>query len=277
MKRPVLVLALMVAHPASAQFMPELSGHWFNPEQDGHGLTVNVVDAGRTILYWYVYDEVGNPDWYLLDGLNYGPAPSLDENHRVEGDMWQCEGMRFGEFDPDRNQCVEVGDFVIDFAGCGQATLQWELDGESGQMPLQRLSHLRDLECPPVVSSKLVGDWKVSQSGPSWPGDDDLWYDISIDQTGYFEFTDGLACLWGGRLSERGDAVRVSYRTHLCGWDVGPIDLMGTYVSPFILCASGGACVEYPAAMGFQGTAFRPGDGEPFDVYLRFVIPPEDG
>jgi hypothetical protein len=255
--------------------MPELSGHWYNPGQDGHGLTVNVVDASRTIAYWYVYDEVGNPDWYLLDGLNDGPAPSLEENHRVTGSMLQCEGMRFGEFDPDRNQCVEVGDFVINFSGCDDAVFQWAIEGESGHMALRRLSHLRDLECPPLVSSKLAGDWKISQSGPDWPSDD-AWFDVTIDHSGYFEFSDGLACLWGGRLSERGDLVRVSYRTHLCGWEIGPIDLTGTYASPFTLCSSGGACVEFPAAMGFQGTAFRPDTGEPFDVYLRFLIPPED-
>jgi hypothetical protein len=190
--------------------------------------------------------------------------------------MLQCEGMRFGEFDPDRNQCVEVGDFAIEFTDCSDAVFQWEIDGENGQMPLRRLSHLRDLECPPRVSSRLTGDWKVSNVGPMWPGQDQ-WFDATIDRTGYFEFTDGLACLWGGRLSERGDSIRVSYRTQLCGLELGPIDLMGLYASPFILCSSDGTCVEYPAAMGFQGTAVIPDDGEPFDVYLRFIIPTEGG
>lgn len=274
MKRVALILALLTAHPSSAQFMPELSGHWYNPEQDGHGLTVNVVDAGRTIIYWYVYDEGGNPDWYLLDGLNYGPAPSLDENHRVLGRMLQCEGMRFGEFDPDRNRCTEVGDFAVEFGSCSDALFSWTTNGDAGQTPLQRLSHLRGLECPPVVSTKLTGAWKVSQAtGPFWPGDDALWYDVTIDESGYFEFYDGLAVLWHGRISETGDMLRASYRPHLS--DMSPVELIGNYVSPFILCSSGGECVEYPAAMGLQGYGFTPEEG-PFEVQLRFFIPEEE-
>ena len=275
MKRITLILALLATTPTAAQFMPELSGHWFNPEQDGHGLTVNVVDARRTIVYWYVYDGVGNPDWYLLDGLNHGPSAYLDEPHRVEGPMLQCAGMRFGEFNPDRNECVEAGQFAIDFTGCRDAVFQWETNGETEQMPLQRLSQVHNLDCPPVVSSKLSGDWKVSNIGPGWPNEEE-WFDVTIDGTGFFEFVDGMACLWSGRLSERGDAVRVSFRTHLCGWEMEPRDLCGTYAAPFVLCTSGGACAEYPAAMGFQGTVYRPEDGEVFDVYLRFIIPPDD-
>ncbi len=275
MQRTALILVLLAAQPAAAQFMSELGGHWFNPEQDGHGLTVNVVDVGRTVAYWYVYDELGNPDWYLLDGLNFGPAAGLDLQHRVEGSMWQCEGMRFGDFDPDLNQCVEVGEFNLEFADCGVAAFRWTLDGDSRQMPLQRLSHLQNHECPPFVSRRLRGDWSASTTvGPIWPTQGQ-WFDVTIDPTGYFEFTDESDCLWSGRIRERGDDVRLSYRNHQCGWDIEPLDLPGSYISPFILCSSGGTCVEYPAAMGFQGIAWSPDLGEPFDVHLRFFIPPE--
>jgi hypothetical protein len=188
--------------------------------------------------------------------------------------MFQCEGMRFGEFDPDRNQCTEVGDFAIEFGSCSDALFSWTANGETGQTPLQRLSHLRDLECPAAVSSKLTGAWKVSQSTDAvWPGDDALWYDVTIDSSGYFEFYDGLAVLWHGRLSERGDMLRASYRLALS--DMAPVELIGNYVSPFILCSSGGQCIEYPAAMGLQGSGFTPEAG-PFEVRLRFFIPNED-
>ena len=63
-----IFLALMSS--AHAQVLPEYSGSWFNPNQDGHGINIEVIDAQRSIGFWYTYTQTGAPQWFLFDGAN---------------------------------------------------------------------------------------------------------------------------------------------------------------------------------------------------------------
>jgi hypothetical protein len=44
---------------------PNYSGSWYNPEQSGHGFSLeySVLNDGTPLVvaYWYVYDTEGNP------------------------------------------------------------------------------------------------------------------------------------------------------------------------------------------------------------------------
>ena len=56
MKRICCLLLLLVTFNVSAiDIKPSLSGSWYNPDQDGHGLSIEVLDENRTLVYWYVY------------------------------------------------------------------------------------------------------------------------------------------------------------------------------------------------------------------------------
>lgn len=44
-------------------------GLWHNDNQSYQGLDIHISkNTGRVVAYWYVYDNLGNPQWYMLEG-----------------------------------------------------------------------------------------------------------------------------------------------------------------------------------------------------------------
>jgi hypothetical protein len=125
-----------------------LSGSWYNPAQDGHGFSVEVLPDDRTILYWYVYHPDGTPTFIIAIGENIG--------NTVRADAYYNTGMKFGEFDPaDRTQ-IPWGTITMTFHSCDSATLQYSSDLDyngvpwgSGSIPLSRLASIDGLQCAP--------------------------------------------------------------------------------------------------------------------------------
>lgn len=75
---------------------PAHSGSWYQPDQDGHGFSL---EFGKTlggtplaVAYWYTYDDAGNPIFLVGTGV--------PEDNRVTIDFVSPVGMVFGEFDP---------------------------------------------------------------------------------------------------------------------------------------------------------------------------------
>lgn len=151
--RLALLLALAAAAivPAHAALPPGISGTWYNPAQSGHGFSLEILDAGRALGFWYVYDADGNPVHLYLDGVIDG--------RRIEADAWLSRGMRFGSFDPQQHSLRRWGEVTLAFDDCDTAQLSWNASGEagagygSGTMPLQRLSRIASLPCALVDES----------------------------------------------------------------------------------------------------------------------------
>ena len=66
MKRLGLIVTLLLLfHSAAFAIGPAYSGSWFNPDQNGHGFSLeySVLNDETPIFaaYWYVYDSEGNP------------------------------------------------------------------------------------------------------------------------------------------------------------------------------------------------------------------------
>ena len=76
-----LVMVGGVCINAQAALPAGLSGGWFNPQASGHGLSVQILDPERALMFWYVYDHEGKPmplpyTVRLPSGLkNHLPAP----------------------------------------------------------------------------------------------------------------------------------------------------------------------------------------------------------
>jgi hypothetical protein len=71
----VLVLvatAMLLFHTGAFAIGPTYSGSWYNPEQSGHGFSLEYsVLSDQTpvvVAYWYVYDSEGNPIWLIGRG-----------------------------------------------------------------------------------------------------------------------------------------------------------------------------------------------------------------
>ena len=147
LKRSALVALawLASAMTAHAALPPGISGSWYNPEQSGHGLTVEVLDTDRAFGGWYVYDHDGNPINLYLEGVIEGTT--------IRSQAFVASGLRFGSFDPRNNRVDRWGTVTLAFSDCDTGTLSWNADGVagagygSGSMPVKRLTRVAGVGC----------------------------------------------------------------------------------------------------------------------------------
>ena len=148
MKQIILCLVLIFFSGAvGADVRPEYSGAWFNPNQSGHGFSIDVISEDRSIVFWYAYDPWGNPMFLYAEGTNVG--------NTIQAQVYFYQGMVWGEFDPTTNDRLDWGTLTITFSGCGNASLQYNStlqyeSGESfgsGQMPLVHLASIDGFRC----------------------------------------------------------------------------------------------------------------------------------
>ena len=76
---------------------PEYSGSWYNADQSGHGFSMEFDEladgSSQAVIYWYTYDNQGNPIFLLGNGIADG--------YKLEIQLESPYGMKYGEFDPD--------------------------------------------------------------------------------------------------------------------------------------------------------------------------------
>jgi hypothetical protein len=153
-KIAVLLLLFLSAQAWAIDVNRYLSGSWYNPAQNGHGLSVEVLPDDRAVLYWYVYHPDGTPTFIVAIGNNSG--------NRITADAYYNSGMKFGEFDPaDRTQ-IPWGTITLTFHSCTSATLQYNstIDHNgvpygSGSIALSRLASIEGLQCAPTAPAGL--------------------------------------------------------------------------------------------------------------------------
>ncbi|WP_299773583.1 hypothetical protein [uncultured Pseudoteredinibacter sp.] len=135
---------VLKAHPL---FYPVASANasasWYNPEQSGHGLSVEVLNDGRAVIYWYTFDQAGAPLWIVGTGKVVGPA--------IETQAITVSGGEFGTaFNANNITRSNWGslDLALDPEDCSKATLSWSSSSMgSGSMPMTRLSNLAEVSC----------------------------------------------------------------------------------------------------------------------------------
>jgi hypothetical protein len=241
---PALLFCLCV-NVVDADIRPHHSGAWYNPDQVGHGLSIQVLDDERTIAFWFAYTPEGLPMFLLVDGVNDG--------HTVSGPAYYHEGMIWRQFDPATLNSAVWGEVSIQFLGCNSAVLSWSSSMEGygdGQIDLERLTHIAGLECDDVAA-ELTGQWQVYFAESSG-----VRYTVTVDANGAFEFYDVMPCLWEGHIHvesmERG-ALTAQFGSPTCRWVVPMLFARGTYsANGATFCSSGGACISYDQAMTLE-------------------------
>ncbi len=138
--------AFLVRLPASItgpfKINAGLSGSWFNLDQAGHGLNVEVLDETRTVVYWYTYHTDGTPMFLYMDGTNDGNS--------ITGRTYYSTGMKFGEFNTEDWELTVWGTTTVTFHDCDNATIEYSGDDPaygSGTIPMIRLTSVSDLPC----------------------------------------------------------------------------------------------------------------------------------
>lgn len=122
---------------------PEYSGSWYNPDQSGHGFSVEVDETEdglvRAVIFWYTYDDQGQ-------SISMGGFGLPDDN-RVEIELESPLGMKYGEFDPDTVVREIGGTAVFEFSDSNNATFSYTPSAFS----ISKWGHIT-----PIVNMPLV-------------------------------------------------------------------------------------------------------------------------
>jgi arylsulfatase A-like enzyme len=158
------------------------SGSWFDHTHNGEGLVIQALDDSRSLVYWFSYDDRGNPAWF------YGVG-QLDGDTIFVAEMSVTSGGRFGaEFDPTGVQSISWGSLAIEL-GCDVGKLDYVsvLDEfGTGKQTLSRITSPGEPVCdepePPnillVIADDLgldaFGKYNLSGNPPATPRLDQL-------------------------------------------------------------------------------------------------------
>ena len=100
---------------------PAHSGSWYNVDQSGHGFSMEFGEQSDgsplAVIYWYIYDDQGNPIFMLGSGVPDG--------NRVEIQFVSPVGMVYGEFNPDTVSREDGGAGVFEFTDNGTGTFSY--------------------------------------------------------------------------------------------------------------------------------------------------------
>jgi hypothetical protein len=141
----------LAATTAVAQHIPvnppsiraDLSGSWYNPDQSGHGLMVEILDDQRAVVAWYTYDAAGAPLWLFGEGAVQGLE--------LTAELGAFSGGRPpADWEEGDLQSEPWGSVTMSVQSCNLATLSWDSshpDFESGELELQRLSWIQGQRC----------------------------------------------------------------------------------------------------------------------------------
>lgn len=164
-----------------------ISGTWYDPDHDGEGWFVEVLDDNQALVYWFTYTPPGvggDQAQAWIGGIGTIEGSSIVV---PASDSWISSGPAFGpDFDPEKVKLYPWGKFVLSFSDCNRGVVYYQSDDPAfgnGSLDLQRLTSIDGLECgvqdpvamPPQVgdefeiSSAISGAWNdPSHDGEGW-------------------------------------------------------------------------------------------------------------
>lgn len=120
------------------------SGLWYNSDQSGHGLSIEINEGNRIIAIWYTYDNDGNQMWLLGVGTYENNVATLDVTVTDNG-------VFPPNFVAEDVVSSNWGTFQLDFADCNNANFSWipneEFNFTTGELQVSRLTSIKDLSC----------------------------------------------------------------------------------------------------------------------------------
>ncbi len=140
-------------------------GSWFDPSHNGEGWQVEELPDGRTQVYWFTYDELGEQAWTV------GVAPTGGDRYEIAQNL-RPVGTNFGSaFDASRVQLVNWGRVQFEFSGCDagrvdyQSTLGAFGTGTLRPVRLTKLAGTACVEGTPSVPAN--GTWSQGANMPA--------------------------------------------------------------------------------------------------------------
>ena len=172
----LLASLVLAALPSQASALdPTHSGSWYDPTKSGHGFSLEIFSNTRAIMFWYTYDNAGEPLYLYADGVISGDSITFTG--------YYFAGMPFGTFDPAANVRQTWGTMSMTFLDCDTATFTYAstLTGTahaptgSGTINLKRLVGIKGSPCRRAGA----GHWTGRHFDPTLNGGAGAWADLS--------------------------------------------------------------------------------------------------
>ena len=166
---------------------PGISGSWYDPDHDGEGWFVQVLDDKRAVVYWFTYSPPGvggdqAQAWVGGVGEIIGSSIVVPSAGTVI-----TKGPPFGQdFDPDRVERYPWGKMVLSFSNCNEGVMYYQsddLDYGSGSLDLARVTQIESLDCAAI--SNVVPPPLQQAEFSVTPAISGAWYDPGHDGEGW--------------------------------------------------------------------------------------------
>ena len=254
--RAFAVAAALGALPAAAAIDPSYSGSWYRPSESGSGFNLEIFGDDRALLFWYTYNDDGQPVWLYSEGEIAGDT--------IDFVTYYADGMLFSDLDTaDKNNRV-WGALVMDFTDCNTATITYDstLTGVPNSpegtrvVPVQRLVNIASLPC----RRQAAGYWEGRHWDPTLGGGQGAWSDLSgvtTEDGRLFLSSTASEEVFLGTYTVTGDSIAFDHR----------------------ICEDGGtSCVDASGTAAFASRDFVNGTGtsapwgtQPFELTYRTV------
>lgn len=142
------VTLALVATPAFAvRVTPAHSGSWYDPQYDKQGFAIEVLDKvpngpeRRVVVYWYTYDDDGNPVWAIGVGETRGDV--------IELTMQRAFGGARPPANVEATDLQDWAEMTFTFGTCHTAIADFTMtdSGETGAYDLRRLTQIGATTC----------------------------------------------------------------------------------------------------------------------------------
>jgi hypothetical protein len=139
------LLMLAIVATSAAAFQPR-TGHWFNPNEAGSGMNIDIQD-GTFVVTVYSYEPDGSAQWFIASGK------STNDNHNFTGSL---DKVRAG-------QCISCTTYVFPIANGSDGTITIAFSSEVSatvRLPGGRTTQIQPFNFgfgdPP---NGLLGEW----------------------------------------------------------------------------------------------------------------------
>lgn len=158
------------------------SGAWFDPDHDGEGYLIEILENQRAVVYWFTYRADGSQRWMVGTG-------AIEANRITVPRLMSTRGGRFGmDFNPDDVVMEKTGSMTLSFLDCSTALVNYSVKNNGGQQDTIRLTEISGHGCndiTPGLNEDISGSWY----DPSHNGEGFIVEQVSDTRAVVFWFT----------------------------------------------------------------------------------------
>ena len=140
----ILLLLLISLNTHAFDIDKSMTGSWFDQENSGQGINIEILSDNRIVVYWYTYDQ-GKPLWLTGIGIYQGDTSVIE--------LSSFGGSNFGvNHDKNLVSSQVFGSLTLTFDSCntGKMTYDSTQGLGSGTINLNRLTEIDGLSCTPA-------------------------------------------------------------------------------------------------------------------------------